>query len=318
MSKKVECGPGCDPNTSIPLPQPHAPVSPCCEATATGIDCNGNPVSATGVGVVQTIPHPDAVQRVEICNPPKDFQSQVLCLPDGEQVISVTTVDPNTGIPSTNYYNFDGTPFTGDPSELFRCPEGGSLVPQVMCDEGSTNFIRWYITSDDEVSGSFDTNLVGLPYTPTGSVTLGACGTSEPFINPVHWIENITSSPSCVEGKAVYGYNPATGGFSIIGLYTLTGLPVLPWPDTLMEGPCPGLPFYLEVAHWDDEVLGCQEGLALYITNPISQTGEVVYMGLFHRTKGTRIEPEPLEFAYGPCPIECAVRPPRGLLTTWG
>ena len=103
--------------------------------------------------------------------------SQILCDPDGAQVVAVITVDSATGIPTTAYFNLDGTVNEGDTSLLTVC-EGASLEsdPKAMCDDGATNFIRWFVLENGEPTGAtFDTDLTGQLYTVTGAVSIGLC-----------------------------------------------------------------------------------------------------------------------------------------------
>lgn len=176
--KQVSCGTVCT-NETTDIPNPHPGPGPgpveCCEATAVGVNCDGDPIEVTGSGVVQTVPHPEAVQLVRMCEPETRWDSQILCQPDGEQVIAIITYDPTTGVPSTAYYNLDGTPFTGDTSTLFRCPSS-ELQPQLMCDDGTT-FIRWIAIEDGAPTGEFiDTDATGAIYTPVSpDPSVGAC-----------------------------------------------------------------------------------------------------------------------------------------------
>lgn len=72
----------------------------------TGADCNGNPISASGI---QTIPHPTAVQLVKIC-PAANRDPEVVCISndDGVTVVSgweVFNISESGTVTSTLYLN---------------------------------------------------------------------------------------------------------------------------------------------------------------------------------------------------------------------
>lgn len=82
--------------------------------TVTGAGCDGTPVIAEATSTVQTIPHPDFVQKVQICKPTLD--PEVVCLSnDGGVTIikGVVEFDINTVPATKTIYLFDGTVATG-------------------------------------------------------------------------------------------------------------------------------------------------------------------------------------------------------------
>jgi hypothetical protein len=94
--------------------------------TAIGVDCSGNPVTATAVGVAQTVPHPTAVQNVKVCGPIANFKIEfsetLLFSASTEQSIyRVKEYNEGAGTWVTRYESLDGTPFTGTlPTDLNR------------------------------------------------------------------------------------------------------------------------------------------------------------------------------------------------------
>jgi hypothetical protein len=58
-------------------------------------------------------------------NKPTSFYPFVQCDPGAGNpiVISIMTINNKTGVPIvTNYFNYDGTPYVGDPSLIITCP----------------------------------------------------------------------------------------------------------------------------------------------------------------------------------------------------
>ena len=83
--------------------------------TVTGEDCNGAPVTAEATSTVQTIPHPDFIQKVRIeCD--NKIDPEVVCLSnDGGVTIVKGVVEFDTStVPTTKIiYLFDGSLATG-------------------------------------------------------------------------------------------------------------------------------------------------------------------------------------------------------------
>lgn len=108
-------------NLTPPPPSP-TPI------TITGADCAGAPVAATGLPqqIIQTVPHPTAVQPVKICGPIAnlkiEFSETLLFSASTEQSIyRIKEYNEDTGTWVTRYENLDGTLFTGAlPPDLNR------------------------------------------------------------------------------------------------------------------------------------------------------------------------------------------------------
>jgi hypothetical protein len=82
--------------------------------TVTGADCSGAPVTAEATSTVQTVPHPDFVQKVQLCSSGVD--PEVVCLSnDGGVTIIKGVVEFDTStVPTTKIiYLFDGSIATG-------------------------------------------------------------------------------------------------------------------------------------------------------------------------------------------------------------
>lgn len=176
----------CPQKVEVITPNPPAPVLP---ITITGADCAGAPVTATGLPqqIVQTVPHPSAVQLVKICGdkPKFDREMVTLCTPSGTKVIvqNVTPEDAPLGTaPVFEAWNLNGTAYTGAVSALVDC--GADKVNTEHTDycAGGLNFTRvdglaedtgvpvWTIWLDD----------AGLPVAqPVGAVK-GKCEVCQP------------------------------------------------------------------------------------------------------------------------------------------
>jgi hypothetical protein len=105
-----------------------------------------------------------------------DYEKAVRCTPTGETVLVITAIDPATGVPTSAFYNIDGSAFTGTVADLGACdtPDVES-DPVAMCDGGTQPFLRWFIKRDGVIIGAADTSIAGLPYSPVGVTTIGAC-----------------------------------------------------------------------------------------------------------------------------------------------
>lgn len=115
---------GCD--RAIPVVICDAPlITP---LTIVGADCAGAPVTVVGAkgALVQTVPHPDAVQKVQLCNASGfDREKQLLCDPATGAGVWVVTLWPSDAVPGTlptvEAYTQSGAAYTGAISALTRC-----------------------------------------------------------------------------------------------------------------------------------------------------------------------------------------------------
>lgn len=113
--------------------------------TATGVDCSGAAVTATAFGVVQSVPHPTAVQLVRLC-PANEYDREVAVLCDPATGAPITVVQywlenaaPGTP-PVVEAYTAAGTAYGGSVAALVRCPgeRFDITAPQIFCAAGVT------------------------------------------------------------------------------------------------------------------------------------------------------------------------------------
>lgn len=73
------------------------------------------------------------------CPPAADQDTVILCDTDNDDAPVIVTVVYINGIPSSSFFNIDGTPFIGNPANLRNCAGGGADVPEI--DEYSTTYV---------------------------------------------------------------------------------------------------------------------------------------------------------------------------------
>lgn len=157
--------------------------NPVCESVCTDIDV---PFMVLQSAAPSVVTEPLSVSLtsscvdpvfVQICNQ-KDFDKTTLCDPATLSPVLLITSYSDTGVPTVQPYNVDGTPYTGLVSRLINCPDTdveSDAIP--MCDTATqTSFWRWVVKKDGVPTGSsFDTTLSAAPYTPTGPINAGVC-----------------------------------------------------------------------------------------------------------------------------------------------
>jgi hypothetical protein len=125
-----------------PSPEPPLPVELIPTTPVTGVDCDGNVLGMLGVGIVQTVPLPGAVQLVKVCPTNQDREMLVLCAPDGTKVIvqNVTPEDSPLGTaPTFEAWLLDGTAYGGAVADLIDCgQEKLDLVHEPFCAAGAS------------------------------------------------------------------------------------------------------------------------------------------------------------------------------------
>lgn len=173
-------------------PSDPLPVQIVCDpVTVPYVDCDGVAQTATGTtcNLIQVVPHPDAVQKVVLCNP-ADIEKEIFCDPaTGNKVAIVTDFSAGASAPVTTYWDLIlGAAWTGDPKTLEQCPDTDlESDPRPVCVDGTTSLTQWVVKSDGEPTGTvYYTDAAGaIVPTPTGTITLGECVTCVPTISSV-------------------------------------------------------------------------------------------------------------------------------------
>lgn len=156
--------------------------------------CDGSLAPIHPMRRYQTIPHPDYVQRVEICSdtttPQTPSQFWILCDPvTGERIVVVLTFDisGNPVFPALAY-NLDGTAYVGSIDALVTCSTENFDITEgsPWCD-GATTIIPhtiWDVTNNPPTVVSMVwTDLAGAVVVPSGTQTPGACTVNNPVID---------------------------------------------------------------------------------------------------------------------------------------
>lgn len=188
--------------------------------TATGIACDGTPVVATGLNVIQTVPNPSAVQLVKIC-PVDEFVNTILCEPaPGTGKVLVVTKLSATGIPTSLAYNIDSTPYVGDINLLIACPGINlSSDPVDWCAAG-VNVIQWVVKDDGE---------------PTGDVYWTNAQTGAPIPAPIGATRGVCATNTCADAIYVKSADDKVEQFNV-QVMSFTPAPVIPIDPSAFVG----------------------------------------------------------------------------------
>lgn len=174
------CAPPCTVSGPGSLLTP-APPAPCCPPelppayTTTTETCAGT-VSVSVTQTVEAVIPAGTVIRTRPCE--GEWDSLILCAPDDTRVVAVVSYSL-TGVPTTAYYNLDGTPYAGDPTLLVSC-EGPELESdaQLWCDNGA-QVTQWIVKSNGQPTGvSYWTDASGVVIpapVPGPTLTVGIC-----------------------------------------------------------------------------------------------------------------------------------------------
>jgi hypothetical protein len=184
--KTVVCG--------LPPPPVKAVDTLVCDGTVTA---GGAEVEQT----VQTVPHPDHVQRVLICGPSQDREMQVLCVKStGQKVViqNVTPVDAPLGTPPIfEAWQLDGTAFTGNINTLIDC--GAERVDVVTEDYCAAN-VNYTRVSFFDVEATPQVLLGTLWMNATGAVVAAPPGAVKGVCRQIEVEFEATAEVGCANG----------------------------------------------------------------------------------------------------------------------
>lgn len=168
----------------------------------TAQDCAGGALTENVNQAVLTIPHPNAVQKVQICNATPEFlrTEAVLCDPAGANVL-VITIWPENAAPGTppvvEAYNQDGTPYGGAIADLVKCPgEKFDIVQDDACaaQVGYTRVSFFDVTAQPPtLVATLWRDASGAVVPEPAGVTIGECVALMQDRKVLVWHESITS-----------------------------------------------------------------------------------------------------------------------------
>lgn len=179
-----------------------------------------------------------------------DFETEVFCEFDttvtppvktGVKVAVVVAIDEN-GQPDSNQFDLaTGDPYTPPAdTSLMICDEDNDtdLEPKPMCDNNATTFLRWFQSTNGVLTGaSFDTDLDGATYTPTGPVGFGKCEEETCYLTDVYKV--VSDNPGIINVESWLDPNIAAN----------TGATGVPYDatSTIFSGPADvnGLPTHI-------------------------------------------------------------------------
>jgi hypothetical protein len=160
----------------------------------------------------------------------KEYDHHVRCHnKDGRPIIVVVSYD-TTGIPTSQYFEIDGTPFT-DLTELGSCGQRLETHEIVFCGDGKP-VIQWFITDNGQVTGvGYWTDIFGAFISPPSVIVPGACAQAKSFLThgeelnagqswsiPTFLAANPAASLRSVAMRQVSGYGKVSSDTgSIIG-----------------------------------------------------------------------------------------------------
>ena len=139
--------------------------------TITGEDCSGAAVIAEATSTVQTVPHPDFVQKVQLCS--AGIDPEVVCLSNdgGTTVVQGIAEFDTSTVPSTKtLYLFDGTIATG--YSVVSCGKSMQYDYEkiTVCVDGFS-YTKWYVW---DKTGDVTPNLVSILWLDQNDVPVAA------------------------------------------------------------------------------------------------------------------------------------------------
>lgn len=180
-----------------------------------------------------------AYLRTISCNtataPTADFDKTVLCdINTGAKIVLVTSYSA-IGVPTTNAFNLNGTPYAGNiTTDLQECEPSLESDGQQICVSGNSQLIQWVVKSGGQPTGTvYYTNLSGvIVAAPTaGTFTFGDCIQSSIYQRCL--CDDVNGDQSLIVNYIeFYRYDPVTNAITVIGTWredlSATYIPVNP------------------------------------------------------------------------------------------
>ena len=208
-------------------------------ALRPALNCDMTTMPVMSAGPVQTIPHPDHVQRVTICRPDGavDREVAVWCDSDTGEAVTVVTLWPAEAAvgspPIVETYTAFGLPWTGDVLKLTKCaPRDLDPVTEQVCVGGQSYTRTTFFDADlHTVSWVVWQDVTGAPVAaPTGTAKLGACADVTPI--KVAWLALDLSLPYSGEGPPPIGAITGTALQTLLGSTALLSITVKQYRGT--------------------------------------------------------------------------------------
>ena len=119
-------------------------ISPSIPFTVTGTDCSGAPVTAEATSTVQTVPHPDFVQKVQLCS--SGIDPEVVCLSNdgGTTIVTGWEVFDVSVSPPTSTLYIGGVAVTGYSVVPCDKPMQLDYEKESVCVDGQ-GYSKWYV-----------------------------------------------------------------------------------------------------------------------------------------------------------------------------
>lgn len=121
-------------------------TNPSTVTTVTGTNCSGAAITEDVTQTIQSVPHPDFVQKVQICST-GGIDPEIVCLSnDGGTTVIKGIVEFDTStVPATKIiYLFDGTVATGYTVVPCDNPMQYDYEKENVCVDGQ-NYTKWYV-----------------------------------------------------------------------------------------------------------------------------------------------------------------------------
>lgn len=176
-------------------------------APALGLQCDETTAPVDVAGPIQTVPHPDFVQRVLICPQPGQFDREVSvwCDKNTNEAVTVVSYWPQDAVPGTppvvETYTTAGLPWGGDVLKLEKCVDTVDPQTSTVCADG----VPYTRTTFFDVETRLPTAVVwqdasgAIVAEPAGPLVVGDCPAVATSIK-VAWLLVDASRPWSGEG----------------------------------------------------------------------------------------------------------------------
>lgn len=173
----------------------------------------------------------EIISAIANCNsatPVTEFDHSLLCDPTTSAIVIATVSYSPTGVPTTTFYNLDGTPYVGLPP--IRC--SGVVLESDPIEGCASNvtYFQWVVKDNGQPTGTvYYTDTTGALVPAPLGFTIGACNQA-PFTDSICLCDN--NGGVLTSFVRFYTYNPNTDSITFTGdwlpdlsaTYTPTGI----------------------------------------------------------------------------------------------